>query len=72
MLINMPREAINLIMAEVKVGAGTGAESGTATSVWRIINTFKQFSWFGEIDRKIRAVVLAGGRLSVRFVRQCL
>jgi hypothetical protein len=33
MPISMPREAINLIMAEVNVGAGTGANSGTATCV---------------------------------------
>jgi hypothetical protein len=36
------------------------------------MNTFKQFSWFGEMSKKIRAVVLLGGRLSVRFARRCL
>jgi hypothetical protein len=29
------------------------------------MNTLKQFSWFGEMSKKIRAVVLLGGSLSV-------
>jgi hypothetical protein len=56
----------------VNVGTATGEEPGTATCDWRMMNTFKQFSWFGEMSKKIRAVVLLGGSLSVRFARRCL
>jgi hypothetical protein len=69
MPISMPREATNLMVAPVNVRADRGEKSGAVTSVWCMMNTFKQFSWFGEIDKTIRAVVLPGGRLSVRFVR---
>jgi hypothetical protein len=58
--------------AAVNVGTATGEEPGTATCDWRMMNTFKQFSWFGEMSKKIRAVVLLDGRLSVRFARRCL
>jgi hypothetical protein len=72
MPIRAASEATNRVAAHVNVGVDAARKSGGATSVWRMMNTFKQFSWLGEMDKKIRAVVLLGGRLSGRFVRRCL
>jgi hypothetical protein len=63
--IRAPSETRNRMAAAVNVGAATGEKAGTATCDWRIMNTLKQFSWFGEMSKKIRAVVLLGGSLSV-------
>ncbi len=66
-LIRAPSETRNRMAAAVNVGAATGEKTGAATSVWRMMNTFKQFSWFGEMSKWVRAVVLLGGSLFVRF-----
>jgi hypothetical protein len=41
------------MVALVNVGTGTGEKSGAVTSVGCIMNTFKQFSRFGEISSRI-------------------
>jgi hypothetical protein len=65
MPIRAASEATNLMAAHVNVGADRGEKSGAVTSVWCMINTFKQFNWFGEMSKEIRAVVLHGRRVSV-------
>ena len=65
MPIRAASEATNLMVAHVNVGADRGEKSGAVTSVWCMMNTFKQFSWLGEMSKEIRAVVLHGRRLSV-------
>jgi hypothetical protein len=65
--IRAAREATNLMVAHVNVGADRGEKSDAVTSVWCMMNTFKQFSWFGEMSEEIRAVVPRGERLSGRF-----
>jgi hypothetical protein len=65
MPIRAPRETTNLMVAHVNVGADRGEKSGAVTSVWCMMNTFKKFSWFGEMSKGSRAVVLHGRRLSV-------
>lgn len=52
MPIRAPRETTNRIKAHVNVGTCTGEKAGAVTSVWRMMNTFKQFSRFGEISEK--------------------
>lgn len=52
MPISVASEATNLMVAPVNVGAARGEKSGAVTSVWCIMNTFKQFSWFGEMSKE--------------------
>jgi hypothetical protein len=32
--------------AAMNVGVGTGDKADAVTSVWRMVNTFSEFSWF--------------------------
>jgi hypothetical protein len=58
-------EATNLMVAPVNVGADRGEKSGAVTSVWCMMNTLKQLSWFGEIDKRSeQSCCPAGGYLS--------
>ncbi len=72
MPIRAPSDVTKRIAAAVNVGTGTGEKVGAATLVWCMMNTFKQFSWFGEMCKRVRAVVLLGGSLFVRSARRCL
>ena len=44
MPIRAASEATNLMAAHVNVGADRGEKSDAVTSVWCMMNTFKQFS----------------------------
>ena len=44
--IKTPNEAINLMAAEAKVGVDTGDKADAVTSVWCMVNTFSECSWF--------------------------
>jgi hypothetical protein len=64
MPISMPRGTTNRMLADVNVGTGTGEKAGAATSVWRMVKTFKQVSWFGKTKRSKQSCLSTGGHLA--------
>lgn len=50
--IKAASDTTNRRAAAVNIGASTGEMAGAVTWVWRMMNTFKQFSRFGEISEK--------------------
>jgi hypothetical protein len=66
--IKAPTEATNLMAARTNVGAGTGAKSGAATYVWRMVKTFRKLAGSGKTPKE-RASTPFCGCLFVRFAR---
>jgi hypothetical protein len=44
--IRTPNEVINLTAAAMNVGVDTGDKADAVTSVWCMVNTFSECSWF--------------------------
>jgi hypothetical protein len=60
------------MVAHVSVGVDAARKSGTATSVWRMMNTFKQFSWLGKwTKRSEQSRCPAGGYLADLSANVC-